>query len=145
MTWAYQGDSLQPVFAGTFASDQMAMYDALVNTVNEKILSRTDFSAVIPTGTAVQNARTSYFGDKLCKDTYHLNNLGKVIAAYTAWSKLTGQTVTEVKLQNPITTRDLPTPAVILTEDDKKVIVESVNNAINNPYAITQSEFTKQP
>ena len=145
MTWAYQSDSLQAVFAGTFGSDQMAMYDSLVSTVKDKILSRTDFSAVIPTGTAVQNARTSYFGDNLCKDTYHLNNLGKVIAAYTAWSKLTGKPVTEIKLNNPITTRDLPSPAVILTEEDKQVIVEAVNNAINNPYEITQSQFTEKP
>lgn len=145
LTWAYQGDSTQPVFAGTFGSDQMAMYDALISTVKEQILTRTDFSAVIPSGTAVQNARTSYFGDNLCKDTYHLNNLGKVIAAYTAWSKLTGQTITEVKLQNPISTRDLPSPPAILSEDDKKVIVESVNNAIANPYEITQSQFTEKP
>lgn len=145
LTWAYQGDSTQSVFTGTFASDQMAMYDALISTVQEQILTRTDFSAVIPTGTAVQNARTSYFGDNLCKDTYHLNNLGKVIAAYTAWSKLTGQTITEVKLQNPISTRDLPSPVAMLTEDDKKVIVEAVNNAIANPYEITQSQYTQKP
>ena len=145
LTWAYQSDSKQAVFVEDFNSDQMAMYDALINTVKEKILSRTDFSAVIPSGSAVQNARTSYFGDNLCKDTYHLNNLGKVIAGYTAWSKLTGKPVTEIKLNSPISTRDLPQPAAILTEDDKKVIIESVNNAIANPYEITQSQYTEKP
>ena len=145
LTWAYQSDSQQSVFVNNFNCDQMAMYQALLDTLKKKVLTKPYFSAVIPTGTAIQNARTSYFGDNLCKDTYHLNNLGKVIAGYTAWSVLTGQTVTEIKLPNPISTRDLRKPEVNLTEDDKKVILESVHNAIAHPLEITPSQYTVKP
>lgn len=145
LTWAYQSDSQQAVFVDRFHCDQMAMYNALLDTLKEKVLTKPYFSAVIPTGTAIQNARTSYFGDNLCKDTFHLNNLGKVIAAYTAWSTLTGHAVAEIKLSNPIFTRDLKKPEVNLTEDDKKVILESVHNAIANPLQIIQSQHTVKP
>ncbi len=145
LTWAYQSDSTKEVFVERFHSDQMEMYNALLDTLREKVLIHDCFSVVIPTGTAIQNARTSYFGDALCKDTFHLNNLGKVIAAYTAWSALTGKHVTEVKLPNPISTRDLRQPAVELSEEDRKVILESVHNAIANPLEITQSQYTVKP
>lgn len=145
LTWAYQSDSQQYVFVDNFGCNQMAMYNALLETLKEKVLIHDCFSVVIPTGTAIQNARTSYFGDNLCKDTYHLNNLGKVIGAYTAWSALTGKTVTEVKLPNPISTRDLRKPEVNLSEDDRKVILESVRNAIATPLEITQSQYTVKP
>ena len=145
LTWAYQSDSQQRVFVEDFNSDQMAMYNALLSTLKEKVLTKPYFSVVIPTGTAIQNARTSYFGDHLCKDTFHLNNLGRVIGAYTAWSALTGKHVTEVKLPNPISSRELRRSAVNLTEDDRKVVLESVHNAIANPMQVTQSQYTVKP
>ena len=145
LTWAYQGNSTKEVFVERFHSDQMEMYNALLDTLREKVLILDCFSVVIPTGTAIQNARTSYFGDNLCKDTFHLNNLGKVIGAYTAWSALTGKTVTEVKLPNPISTRDLRQPEVNLTDEDRKVVLESVHNAIARPMEITQSQYTVKP
>ena len=38
MTWAYQSDSTQPVFVNTFHSDQMAMYDSIVDVTKKLIL-----------------------------------------------------------------------------------------------------------
>lgn len=143
MTWAYQGDSTQKVFAETFSSDQMAMYESILSATKEKVVPRTDFAAIIPTGTAVQNARTSYFGDTLTKDTYHLNNLGRAIAAYTVFSILTGKELTEVNL-GPVNCYDLP-QNLELSDSDRQVIIESVNNAIKNPWEVTPSVYTEKP
>ena len=143
MTWAYQGNSDQTVFVNTFNSNQMAMYESILNATKEKIVPRTEFSAIIPTGTAVQNARTSYFGDTLTKDTYHLNNLGRAIAAYTLFSILTGKELTEVNL-GPVNCYDLP-QNLELSDSDRQVIIECVNNAIKNPWEVTPSTMTEQP
>ena len=143
MTWAYQGDSTQKVFVENFASNQMAMYESILNATKEKIVPRTDFAAIIPTGTAVQNARTSYFGDTLTKDTYHLNNLGRAIAGYTVFSILTGKELTEVNL-GPVNCYDLP-QMLELSDSDRQVIIESVNNAIKNPWEVTPSAYTEKP
>jgi len=140
MTWAYQADSKQAVFLERFNADQMYMYNEIVNVTKKIIVPLTAFSAIIPTGTAIQNARTSYFGDTLTKDTYHLNNLGRVIAGYTLYSILTDKPITEVNLSQA-SSYDLKTP-VVLSDNDKKVIIESVNAAIENPFTVTQSTYT---
>ena len=143
MTWAYQGDSDQKVFVETFHSDQMAMYESILSATKEKIVPRTDFAAIIPSGTAVQNARTSYFGDTLTKDTYHLNNLGRAIAAYTLFSILTGKELTQVNL-GPVNCYDLP-QNLELSDSDRQVIIECVNNAIKSPWEVTPSVYTEKP
>ena len=135
--WAYQQDTDQTVYHTVFGGDQMFMYNENLRAAKENILPRGDFDALIPTGTAIQNARTSYFGDTLTKDTYHLNNLGRVIAGYTLWSILTGKEITEVNI-GAVSSYDLPVP-VELTDEDRQVVMESVNNAIKNPWEVTPS------
>ncbi len=139
MTWAYQGDSTQSVFVDTFHSDQMAMYESILSATKEKVAGRTDFDAIIPTGTAIQNARTSYFGDTLTKDTYHLNNLGRAIAGYTLWATITEKPITQVNL-GPVNSYDLP-EKLILSDKDRQVIVDAVNKAIATPFEVTQSVY----
>jgi hypothetical protein len=138
MTWAYQSDSVQSVFVNRFKSDQMYMYEQILAATKKHVEPQTEFSAIIPTGTAIQNARTSFFGDTLTKDTYHLNNLGRAIAGYTVYATLTGKELTEIHLENAWT-QSLKTD-LFLTEADKQVIMESVNNAIRNPHGVTQSK-----
>ena len=141
--WAYQQDTDQTVYHTVFGADQMFMYEENLRAAKEKIVPLNMFDALIPTGTAIQNARTSYFGDTLTKDTYHLNNLGRVIAGYTLWCVLTGQKeLTEINI-GPVSSYDLPIP-VELTEQDRQVIIECVNNALNNPWEVTPSSYPAQ-
>ena len=137
--WAYQKDTDQNIYHTVFGGDQMFMYQENLRAAKELILPRGDFDALIPTGTAIQNARTSYFGDTLTKDTYHLNNLGRIIAGYTLWSILTDKALSAVNI-GPVNSYDLPIP-VELTDQDRVVIMESVNNAIKNPREVTVSSF----
>lgn len=149
MTWAYQSDTDQSVYHTYYGGDQMQMYQAIVSTTQEKIVPRTDFSAIIPSGTAIQNARTSYFGDNLAKDTYHLNDLGAAIAAYGLYATLTGKELTEINLdlvaasaRNGIEGANRILEP--LTETDKLIIMESVNNAIQTPWSVTPSQYTEK-
>ena len=77
------------------------------------------------------------------KDTYHLNNLGRAIAGYTLFSILTGKELTQVNL-GPVNCYDLP-QNLELSDSDRQVIIESVNNAIKNPWEVTPSAFTEKP
>ena len=134
MTWAYQGDSDHKAFAD-YGCSQDLMYKAIVDATQQKILTNDAFCAVIPAGTAVQNARTSYFGDNLTKDGYHLNELGKVIASYCWYATLTGRTLDKISINQ--------VPGLALSDSNKEVIIESVNSALRTPYAVTVSTYTE--
>jgi hypothetical protein len=72
MTWAYQQNASHNSFPN-YDSDQMTMYNAIVDTVQSEINTRDDLEYVIPSGTTIQNLRTSYMGDYMTVDGYHLS------------------------------------------------------------------------
>ncbi len=131
MTWAYQHDSTQVAFA-RYANDQHTMYLGIVNAVQKEVQNCGAFEKILPVGTAIQNARTSFMGDTLTRDGFHLSNMGRVIAAYTWYAVIDGQTLHAVNIDRA--------DSLKLTESDKKVIVEAVNAAIANPYEVTKSQ-----
>lgn len=92
MTWAYAQNSTHEGFI-KYNKDQQQMYTAIVDAVN-RVAKTTDISMIVPSGTAIQNARSSTLGDTLCRDGYHLNLIiGRYIAACTWYEKLTGRSV----------------------------------------------------
>lgn len=138
MTWAYAaryataGLTYSKEFVDRHQGDPVTMFRAIAATVQSEIQPRLFPAGVVPAGTAVQNARTSYFGDALDRDGYHLNTLGRVVTAYTWFSHLTGRTIDTVTLE---------LLELNMTESDREVIRESVNNAIAHPYEITRSKY----
>lgn len=82
-TWAYAKDSTHPQYY-RYDKDQMTMYNAIVSTVNEVVPQIKDIEIIIPSGTAIQNARTSILGDDLTRDGYHLSRpVGRYVASCT--------------------------------------------------------------
>lgn len=127
MTWAYQQDSTHGGFA-FYGKDQMTMYQAICNTVNEQINSRHEFSYVIPSGTTIQNLRTTYLGDTLTIDGFHLSqNLGRFAAGLCWFHKITGFPIDQITYcPNKVTKKDL------------KLIIKAVNMAVLNPFEVTK-------
>ena len=123
MTWAYQSDSTHEEFT-RYNKNQLTMYNAIVNAVKEKIVTNSSFDFIIPSGTAIQNARTSFMGDNLTRDGFHLTyDFGRYIAGLTWFKAITGLPVESVQFApDNVTPRHLP------------MIHESVNNAIANPF-----------
>ena len=159
MTWAYpvEDDGIGEVTTNTttafdnyYGSDQMTMYNAICNAVESKIVPNSKFDYLMPVGTAIQNARSSYLGDPdLNRDYSHLSDLGRVIAGYTWYSILTGKQIDEVKVDAiPGALRyykaDRDAGDLVLTDDLKAIIVESVQNALKTPFAVTQSQYTTE-
>ena len=134
MTWAYQANSTETNFS-KYGKNQMVMYDAIINTVKTKVLvkDKTEIFDVIPVGTAVQNMRTSFYGDNLFRDSLHLNyGVGRYLAALMWMKQITGMSIDEVKW----------VPSVYdFSEKELAAIKESVNNAYEHPYEITESQY----
>ena len=121
MTWAYQNGSTKSAFAD-YKNDQMTMYHAILNTVNSQVLTKDKIVDVIPSGTAVQNLRSSYLGDTLTRDGYHMSyDVGRYTVGLTWLVKLTGASVEDLSW--------VPTdyPQV---KNDLSAIKEAVLNAI---------------
>ena len=84
-TWAYARTSDHGDF-GRYGKDQQQMYDAIVASV-QRLLEETSIETVIPSGTAIQNLRTTELCDSLdlTRDGYHLGlGAGRYTAA-CAW------------------------------------------------------------
>lgn len=93
MTWAYQGDSGHGEFA-KYDGDQLKMYQGIVDSVQYRILPEKDIAGIIPVGTVIQNLRSSYIGDTLTRDGYHLScEIGRYAAALTWFTVLTGKPI----------------------------------------------------
>ena len=92
-TWAYAASSTHADFV-KYDKDQMNMYRAIVSAYDQaaRLIGA---HAVIPSGTAIQNARTSYLGDTFCRDGYHLERTyGRYTAACTWFEKIFERDVT---------------------------------------------------
>lgn len=131
MTWAYQQNSTHNEFY-KYSKDQMTMYNAIVSTVNSKVLT-TEIENVIPNGTAIQNARSSYLGDNLTRDGYHLKyDIGRYIAGVTLFAKLSGVSVAELEWA-----------PYNVDENARNVAIESAMNALKSPFTVTQSTYAE--
>ena len=134
MTWAYQQNSTHGEFP-KYKSDQIKMYESILDAVQSKVLTNSGISKVVPNGTAIQNARTSYVGDTLTRDGFHLSlDLGRYIAGLTFFC-----TVTEISVEDVTYAPDG------VDEELRKVAAESAINAIVYPFEITNSRYTERP
>ena len=145
MTWAYAKNSTHSGFVN-YQRDQLTMYNAIVDTVEETIApfcnqksGNRKISGIIPSGTTIQNMRTSYFEDaNITRDGYHLSlTTGRFAAGLTWFRTLTGQSIDDLDFSN--------IEGLEFVAEDWQMLVESVNNAYLNPYARTQSEYITNP
>lgn len=93
MTWAYAEDSDHGGFAN-YGGDQRRMYEAIVQAV-KRLQADTGIAVLIPTGTAVQNARANVSSLRdLTRDGYHLDlGVGRYTAACTWFEALIAPTL----------------------------------------------------
>ena len=139
-TWAYQQDSTSSAFA-SYGNDQMTMFNAIMSCLNNYVLDK-NFVAIIPNGTAIQNARTSIIGDTFSRDQHnHLSyGAGRYIAAMNLVSVLTGIDMSDLAWKPTDSGFSYP-----LTATEIAICKESVANAIANPFEITKSKYPYAP
>jgi|GEM_PF-609388 len=129
MTWAYDEVNQNSSFS-KYNNDQMTMYRKILDTVNEKVAGHALVDGIIPSGTSIQNMRTSskVTPATLCEsDGYHLSaKVGDYIAALTWYAYISGDDVSYLEYQ----------PSEVSNYRDD--INASVNAAIENPYKVTK-------
>jgi len=126
MTWVGEPGCSHRDFL-LYDCDGDKQYRDMMTTVRAAVLTCPEITCVTATGTAVANARTSYLGNTLCRDYYHLTlGLGRYIAGLTFAGALTGVDLSAVRF---------------VPEDVdarmKAVALEAAANAINAPFTIT--------
>ncbi len=132
MTWAYQQDCTEPGFSLYYSNDQMTMYNMILSTTRNKICTNNVFDVIIPSGTAVQNARTSLLGDTLTRDGYHMSTyVGRYLTSLMFLKSIARLTIDHISYA----------PENVTTEE-KLILVEAVKNAYDIPFAVTTSHLT---
>jgi hypothetical protein len=127
-TWAYASDSKHKGFAN-YNNDQMQMYQAIVSSVKEAA-KKTGIKLVIPAGTAIQNGRTSFVGDKFTRDGYHLSlGLGRFTAACTWYEFFLKRPV----MKNPY----VPTG---VSPKEAQIAKEAAHLAVKKPFKVTSMD-----
>lgn len=131
--WAYQQNTTHSGFVN-YDNDQTTMFTKIVEMV-WKAKDLTDIDVIIPTGTAIQNARTSYIGDNLTRDGYHLDKgIGRFIASCTWYETLFGNILDNTyKPEN-------------LTKYDTELAKTAAYDAVKIPKKVTEmQEFATPP
>lgn len=127
MTWAYQSDSTHGGFTN-YNNDQMEMYNAIIGAVESNILTNDQIEYVIPSGTSIQNLRTSFVGDNLTRDGFHLDlGIGRYTASLTWFKQITGLSLNFVGYYPDD-----------MTIEEFEAVLEAVNQAVAHPFIITQ-------
>lgn len=132
-TWAYsqyyceEGDLMDVNFDGS----QEKMYKEQQQTYKNIIAKEERIYKIIPTGTAIQNARSSFMGDGLNRDLSHLTyDFGRYIAALNFVYTLSGKDISAIHYA----------PDGV-SEKQIQLAIESVENAGKNKFEVTQSVY----
>lgn len=129
-TWAYASTSRHSGFKN-YNCNQLTMYQAIADAV-KKAAKANKIRIVIPSGTAIQNARTSFIGDHLNRDGYHLDvKIGRYTAACTWFERIFKHNV----VGNPYTPEGLD-------EARKAVAQKAAHAAVKHPYKVTDLSIT---
>lgn len=125
-TWAYQQDSKHTGFAN-YNRSQQTMYRDIV-AVSKKLNKSGWFAFIVPSGTAVQNGRTSSIGDHYTRDGYHLNfDYGRFTAACTWYEKLFNKDVRKNTYQ----------PSK-LSDKEAAIARMAAHKAVKRPFRVSQ-------
>lgn len=133
MTWAY-ADRYEAAEFAKYGYNNNLMYKAIIDTAQKVIVPDERVSMLVPTGTAVQNARTSFLGTDLTRDGYHMDmGVGRYILALTFMGVVLGEPIEEISFAPDGVTSDM-----------KKVAIESARNALAIPFEVTESAHKEQ-
>ena len=113
----------------SFGGDTNKMYEIITNIAQTHIAKIPLLDIITPVGTAIQNARTSKI-KTLNRDGYHLSlGAGRFIAALAFFVSLTA-----------LSPKNVLWFAEDMDEYEKKIAIESVENALQTPYAVTKTK-----
>jgi len=123
-TWAYAATSGHWAFPD-YNSNQENMYKLIAFASGKAC--REHYLTIIPAGTAIQNIRGTFVGDKVnIKDGFHLNELGCYTAACTWYETIFGKSV----VGNSFAPQ-------FISAEERQAAQKAAHAAVRKPYKIT--------
>ncbi len=108
--------------------DQMLIYRKITELTSTLVKNTEGLDIISPTGTAIQNARTTALADSLSRDGYHLSyGTGRYIASLTFLSALTGTDISGVTWK-PESTDD----------EGLRIAIAAAEHAVREPFRVTE-------
>lgn len=135
MPWAYASGSNHADFPN-YNSNQAQMYEAITDAYQRALID-TDIDLLIPSGTAVQNARTNAnlmaVGDELTRDSYHMDyGTGRYLVGMTVFASVMAPKYG----RNIFANRFVPGNGG--TKSLSYLAKLAVNHAVQSPFKITE-------
>lgn len=130
LIWAFPPDCPNDRF-NLYAQNQEVMFESICSTAHQLLQNYPELHFLLPSGTAVQNARQA-LGEVFVKDDgFHLNSYGEYVAGYIWYASLTGNHITSLKY--------IP-DGIGITRSAHEHIINAVNAALDQPLAVTPLE-----
>ena len=127
MAWVMESYGTHPEIR-SYEGNQMMMYQKLTELTKRVVLPMKGLDRISPTGTAIQNARTTQLFDQLSRDGFHLSlDIGRYIAGLTFLKALTEMDIDNVTW----------VPEGV-TEEDRQIAIAASDSAIQNPFCVTE-------
>ena len=127
MAWAMEPEHTHPDILA-HGGDQLLTYRAMATLTAECVAATAGLDAISPTGTAIQNARTTALVKHLSRDGFHLSyGIGRYIAGLTFVGALTG-----------VTLQGLQTLPEGVSEAELPLAIAAATAALQTPFAISQ-------
>ena len=121
LTWVGDPEKIQASYGGS----QKELYNKTVEMVKQIIPTIDMIEVIVPTGCAVQNARTMV-DYSLTRDFYHMSyDKGRFLAGLTFFKSITGISIDEIEY----------TPEGV-DKEFLAIAIKSVNKAIDNPFEL---------
>ena len=137
MTWSYGPG----YWTENGAEKQIAYYEDIAQTVDSLIVTNSDIAGFIPTGTAIQNLRTSSLGNDITRDDTHLTyGIGRYTAALTWALYLTDLDLSLIDGSVAYKGDRTEYEAEIMANIE--LIKEAARNAVIAPLKVTESRYT---
>jgi len=132
--WTFSNLSTLPEFSAYYQSSEDVMYQMIIDTLKSKV-EPLNFYKIIPSVTVMRNARTSKLDElRLTYDpqTYGhaTEDFGRYMVGLSLVASVTGEDISSIKYK----------PETV-TDEEKAIAIESVVNALNNPFEQTQSNY----
>ena len=130
MTWAYDSWYESENFA-KYNYNTETMYKSIIKCVKEYVVNNDDIKTIIPSGTSIQNGRTSSYNQDFTRDGFHMSlDIGRYIVALMAIKTLTNADLSKLTYKPKI-----------VSDEEMKIAIESVNNAFKRPLKVTKSRL----
>lgn len=127
MTWTGE-ETHNHVEMQKFHRNQRKLFEAICDITQRMVGNVDGIDRIVPTGTAVQNARTTALKDGITRDGYHLSyDLGRYLAGMVLLKSLFG-----------IPCERIPWKPETVTEQERDLVMRAIREAVSNPFSITQ-------